>query len=963
MADQSGARRSARLRMGGAALAAASLLGSGLSLVSGPASAAVAAPTVRVEFTLAPNTFGSPSWPAGGPTPEGTNWQSNAVRAMLLDADTEGAAGPTQFVSDADGIFRSEDAIVTGFPSWLGQANPAAPYHQELGNRLTGVSSIKAPAGETIDIANGVTRVFDDQGNDELDFAPGVVNSYATNRIGVIYNNGVGGDSDDTYVTSGTGAVNEIILLTPGNSYEAQDTDAPNGCTGSGVPAGCDSQENRQARLDDVKAYVQERGDWVNVVSVTYGTTTGPESSGSSSATMANPELSLSGPATVNEGDTATYTVTASQTSQVPMTVAYSAGGGTATSGDDYATTSGTATIAVGQTETTFTVAGAGDSAVEGDETFDVTLTDPTASTLGTPASASTTISDDDDGSPTVRVEFTAAPNVFGSPSFGSPSPTGSNWSSNAVRGMLLDEDSRGTTGQPTLFATGTDFLAEDIVVTGFPSWKGVADPAAPYASELGTRLHAINSIKAAPGKTIDIAHGVTRSWVDDGTGGDLSFGDTTSSGYDANRFIGVRYGVDGQPGTDDDVYLTSGTGAVNEIIGFSPGNAYEPDACAGCTNQERIDDTLEYIQERGPWTNTVTLTYAKSSADPAVGTGSADIDTPQLSIAGPVASAEGGDRTYIVTASEASLIPMTVDYATAAGSAAEGDDFTGTSGSLTFAPGETSKTFTVQTAGDDVDEPDETFTVSLSNAAAATILTGSATTTLQDDDANPVASLGPDKQVAEGTGSGTTVVSFTITLDHPASTNRRVGYFTADGSATQPADYTKTQGSVVFTPGQTSKTVSVPVKRDALDEVNEAFTFGLLPAPFSTTGIGDDAATGTIVDDDGAPSISLRDATVAEGNSGTRNLAFGVRLNKASGKTITVRFTTADGSARAPGDYVAQSGTVTFAPGETAKTVNIVVKGDRVKEANETMFLSLFQATNAGIGDPNGSGVVRNDD
>ena len=81
-----------------------------------------------------------------------------------------------------------------------------------------------------------------------------------------------------------------------------------------------------------------------------------------------------------------------------------------------------------------------------------------------------------------------------------------------------------------------------------------------------------------------------------------------------------------------------------------------------------------------------------------------------------------------------------------------------------------------MQTAGDNVDEPDETFTVSLSNAAAATILTGSATTTLQDDDANPVASLGPDKQVAEGTGSGATVASFTITLDHPASTNRRSG-------------------------------------------------------------------------------------------------------------------------------------------------------------------------------------------
>ena len=179
------------------------------------------------------------------------------------------------------------------------------------------------------------------------------------------------------------------------------------------------------------------------------------------------------------------------------MTVVYSAGGGTATSGDDYAVTSGTATIAAGQTETTFTVAGAGDSAVEGDETFDVTLTDPTASTLGAPASARTSISDDDDGSPTVRVEFTAAPNV------GASAPV-------ADREQLVlqhgprDAPRRGQPWhhrQADLFATGTEFLAEDIVVTGFPSWKGVADPAAPYVSELGTRLHAINSIKAAAGQ------------------------------------------------------------------------------------------------------------------------------------------------------------------------------------------------------------------------------------------------------------------------------------------------------------------------------------------------------------------------------------------------------------------------------------------------------------------------------
>jgi hypothetical protein len=165
---------------------------------------------------------------------------------------------------------------------------------------------------------------------------------------------------------------------------------------------------------------------------------------------------------------------------------------------------------------------------------------------------------------------------------------------------------------------------------------------------------------------------------------------------------------------------------------------------------------------------------------------------------------------------------------------------------------------------------------------------------------------------------SGSVPASFVVTLSSASSDTVTVHHATTDATATAPADYTSTSGDVTFAPGQTSKTVDVPVRGDRLDEDDETFSVDLSNATDAT--IADGPAVGAIVDDDPAPAISMSDATVTEGDTGTASLTFTATLDAQSGKTVKVDYATADGSASAPADYSAANGTPTFAPGDTSK-------------------------------------------
>ena len=285
---------------------------------------------------------------------------------------------------------------------------------------------------------------------------------------------------------------------------------------------------------------------------------------------------------------------------------------------------------------------------------------------------------------------------------------------------------------------------------------------------------------------------------------------------------------------------------------------------------------------------------------------------------------------TFTVTLSAASGKTVTVDYATANGTATSPADYTASSGTFTFNPGQTTKTIDVAVQGDLLNEANETYTVTLTNPTNATIPVATRTGTITDNDPLPSVVIN-DVSLTEG-NSGTTNADFTVTLSAPSGRNVTVNYATANATATQPADYTTTSGTLTFTPGQVTKTVSVPVVGDTIDEIDETFVVNLT-VPVNVT-IADNQGVGTITDDDPLPSITINDVSLTEA---TANMTFTVTLSGASGKTVTVDYATADGTATSPADYTSAAGTVSFAPGVITRTFTVPIVGDTLDEFDET--------------------------
>jgi hypothetical protein len=303
-----------------------------------------------------------------------------------------------------------------------------------------------------------------------------------------------------------------------------------------------------------------------------------------------------------------------------------------------------------------------------------------------------------------------------------------------------------------------------------------------------------------------------------------------------------------------------------------------------------------------------------------------------------------------------------TVNYATADGTATVADsDYLATSGPLSFTAGQTSKTVDVTVNGDTKNEGDETFFVNLSSPVNATISDGEGLGTITNDDA--VQSISIDDPIVGEGDSGTTTMTFNVTLSNASGQTITVDYATANGTATTgDTDYDAASGTVTFDPGDTAKTVDVTVNGDTKREPDESFTLDL-SSPSNAT-LADDQGVGTITNDDPIPDASIADASVSEGDTGTKTLSFDVTLSHATDDTVTVDWTTANGTATAgDNDYEAASGTVTFDPGETATTVDVTVNSDDTYEADEDFTVTLSSPTNAGLAEDQATGTITNDD
>lgn len=315
---------------------------------------------------------------------------------------------------------------------------------------------------------------------------------------------------------------------------------------------------------------------------------------------------------------------------------------------------------------------------------------------------------------------------------------------------------------------------------------------------------------------------------------------------------------------------------------------------------------------------------------------------------------------TFTVSLSAPAVQATSVVATTADQTAVSGADYVATSSAVSFAIGESSKPFAVPVTGDLLDENDETFVVNLSSPIGATIADGQGVGTIQDNDAPPSISVN-DVATLEGS-TGNPEATFTVSLSGPSGLDVTVQYATADGSAIAGSDYAATSGSLSFTAGQVTKSVPVPLVPDLLDEDDETFTLNLSSAVNAT--IADPQGEATIQDDDAPPNLSIGDAGLVEGNTGASTMTFVASLDRASSRTITATFNTADGSAIAPGDYAAAGGSLTFLPGQTVATVDVTISGDVAVEPDESLTVNLSNATNVGaIDDPQGVGTIVNDD
>ncbi|MFM8380313.1 MAG: S8 family serine peptidase [Planctomycetia bacterium] len=225
---------------------------------------------------------------------------------------------------------------------------------------------------------------------------------------------------------------------------------------------------------------------------------------------------------------------------------------------------------------------------------------------------------------------------------------------------------------------------------------------------------------------------------------------------------------------------------------------------------------------------------------------------------------------TFTVTLAAAVSSTVTVNYATANGTAAAGSDFTAASGTLTFAPGETSKTVAVAVAGDTAFESNETFSLTLSGASSnARIATASATGTIVNDDQQVARTLSiASVRAPESQG----IFSFVVTLSVASTSRVTVKFATSNGTAVagRNGDYTATSGTLTFNAGETSKVIPVSVRNDATVEADETFSVRLSNASGATIAAGAGTATGTIVNDDGL--AALRQAAfvaLAQGEAG----------------------------------------------------------------------------------------------
>ena len=329
----------------------------------------------------------------------------------------------------------------------------------------------------------------------------------------------------------------------------------------------------------------------------------------------------------------------------------------------------------------------------------------------------------------------------------------------------------------------------------------------------------------------------------------------------------------------------------------------------------------------------------------------------------------DGSQAALSVELSQASAGTVTVDYATSDSSALAGHDYTDTSGTLTFAAGETVKAIIVPILDDAIYEPTERFDVTLSNPTGATLPAfPGARVNIAEDESPPTASIA---NVTVGEGAGT--MTLTLNLSHESS--RRTSYETQTsfigGTATQGADYENFlsggEARITVPAGDTQASLDITITDDTAAESSETITIRWDNDP--TGGNNGDATpatinfTGTITDNDSGAQLTIQDASADE-TSGS--IAFRIDLSETITQDVTFDYTTSIGASDTAevDDFDSTSGiTHTLPAGFATGLIAIDLNDDDLYEGDETFTVTITNPVNASIADATATGTIIDDE
>ncbi|MBI3417306.1 MAG: DUF11 domain-containing protein [Verrucomicrobia bacterium] len=663
--------------------------------------------------------------------------------------------------------------------------------------------------------------------------------------------------------------------------------------------------------------------------------------------------------AAVTEGDTGTtnmiFTVTLSTSSGSTVSVDYATADDTAKAGSDYVGKSGKIIFSPGALTQTISIPVIGDLLSEPTETFFVNLANPVNAVIVDNQAIGTIT--DNDSLPLLNIsDVTVAEGDTGTTN-AVFTVTLASTSGQDVTVKYATSDGTATAGSDYVAASGTITIRAgttsqtiSVAVNGDrlnePDETFFVNLSSPVGARIGDAQGAgtIRNDDAPPQMTIADAT------VHEGNSGITNMLFAVQLSAPSAQAISASFATADAVAVAGKDYLST-----NGVIRLNPGQTNLFIAVGV------IGNVLKEL-DRNFFVNLTAVTNASLAVAQANGL-ILDDDAPPLIFISDVTVNEGNSGTtpavFNVFLSEPSGQTVSVDYATADGTANAGSDYLPANNTLIFDPGITNLTITVLVNGDVFNEPDETFFVNLLNPTHAALQNAFGKGTIKNDDSLPTISA-VDIALPEG-DTGTTPAVVQVRLSGPSAQVISVAYTTSDVTATSGVDYQPVAGTLTFTIGETNKPITVLINGDTLNEPDETFvlkfsavTNANLPTPQTTI---------TIRNDDPLPTIQINDVAVNEGNSGTVAAVFAVNLSQPSSQTITVDYTTADGTAKAGSDYQAVNGTLTFTSGVTRQFITVLVNGDTVDEPNETFNVNLSNPKNALLQSATARGTILNDD